>query len=390
MKTTSVFSRNIVEYNKGTRIIVNKGSTRSSKTWSLLQLLYLIAYKSEKPRMISIVSESMPHLKRGCIRDFQNMLMTENLWDAKNWNATDKIYLVGLSKIEFFSADDASKTRGPARDILYINECNNVGYETYRQLAIRTTETIFLDYNPVEDFWVDEKVLIRPESILIHSTYLDNEFLTKVQVDEIESNKHDVNWWNVYGLGITGSREGYCIKNWQQVDEMPSTYKHRWIGLDFGFTNDPTAIVDVRLSEGQLWIDEILYKSGMTNPMIKDELRINNLLDLQIVADSAEPKSIAELKALRCKVEPAEKGADSVIVGIDILNRYTVNVTKRSLNLIKEYRNYKYKQDKDGNYLNEPIDKYNHGVDAFRYVALNKLTIRKNMIENTRTYKEDE
>lgn len=377
MNTTSVFAKNIEAYNNDKRIIVNKGSTRSSKTWSLLQLLYLIAYKSETPRLISIVSESMPHLKRGCIRDFQNMLTKDRLWDIKDWNATDKIYKIGKSKIEFFSADDPGKVHGPARDILFINECNNIGYETYRQLAIRTTETIFLDYNPVEDFWVDEKVLIRPESVLIHSTYLDNEFLTKVQIEEIESNKHDTNWWNIYGLGITGSREGYCIKNWRQVDEMPSDYKYRWVGLDFGFTNDPTAIVDVRLSEGQLWVDEICYKSGMTNPMIADELRINNLLDLQVTADSAEPKSIAELRALRCKVDPAEKGADSVISGIDILNRYTVNVTKRSLNLIKEYRNYKYKQDKDGNYLNTPIDKHNHGVDATRYVVSKNLAIKR-------------
>lgn len=378
MKTTSVFNRNIKAYNDGFRIISNKGSTRSSKTWSLLQLMYLIASRSSKPILISIVSESMPHLKRGCIRDFISMLEDEGQWNRNNWNATDKIYKAGKSYIEFFSADTPGKVHGPSRDILFVNECNNIGYETIRQLMIRTTKTVFFDYNPVEEFWMEENILTRSNSLLIHSTYKDNEHLTKEQVEDIESNKHDINWWNVYGLGITGNRDGNCIKNWMQVDSMPIECKKRWIGLDFGFTNDPTAIVDVRLSDGQLWVDEICYKNGMLNIDISNLLKDNNLLDIPIVADSAEPKSIAELRRYRHIIEGASKGRhDSINIGISTLNRYKINVTKRSLNIIKELRNYKWQQDMDGKWLNKPIDKFNHSIDAIRYVALNKLIVNQ-------------
>lgn len=377
MKTTSVFNRNIKAYNDGFRIISNKGSTRSSKTWSLLQLMYLIASKSSKPILISIVSESMPHLKRGCIRDFISMLEDEGQWDRNNWNATDKIYKAGKSHIEFFSADTPGKVHGPSRDILFVNECNNIGYETIRQLMIRTTKTVFFDYNPVEEFWMEENILTRSNSLLIHSTYKDNEHLTKEQVEDIESNRHDINWWNVYGLGITGNRDGNCIKNWAQVDSMPIECKKRWIGLDFGFTNDPTAIVDVRLSDGQLWVDEICYKNGMLNIDISNLLKDNNLLDIPIIADSAEPKSIAELRRYRHIIEGALKGTDSINTGISTLNRYKINVTKRSLNIIKELRNYKWQQDIDGKWLNKPIDKFNHSIDAIRYVALNKLIVNQ-------------
>lgn len=378
MKVTSVFGRNITAYNAGFRIISNQGSTRSSKTWSIMQLLYMIALESDKPLLISIVSESMPHLKRGCIRDFQNMLLQENAWVDKNWNATDKLYKVNKSVIEFFSADAPAKVHGPARDILFVNECNNIGYETIRQLMIRTRGQVFFDYNPVEEFWMEERILSRSEGVeFIHSTYKDNEYLSKEQVEEIEANKHDTNWWNVYGLGLTGSREGRCIKDWSQVDVMPDNFKRRWLGLDFGFTNDPTSIIDVRLAEGELWLDEIEYRTGLTNPNIADILKRNKLHMIETVADSAEPKSIEELHQLGIKIEGAIKGPDSINNGLDILNRYKINVTKRSLNLIKELRNYKYKQDKDGNYMNEPIDMFNHAIDSVRYVALNKLKIAR-------------
>lgn len=378
MKTTTVFAKNIEAYNQGYRYLCNKGSTRSSKTYSILQLLYLIARQSKHPLLISVVSETMPHLKRGCIRDFQTMLQDEGVWNDKNWNATDKIYKIKLSKIEFFSADSPSKVHGPSRDILFCNECNNIPYETIRQLAVRTRKTIFLDYNPVEEFWIDSEILPRKDVKPIHSTYKDNEHLSWEQVKEIESNKHDINWWNVYGLGITGSREGLCIKEWDQVEELPKTWKGRWLGIDFGFTNDPTGIVDVYLSNGELWLDEITYERGMTNPKIAQRIKDLKLSHLIAVCDSAEPKSIQELKDAGIKVEEAYKGKDSIKNGIDTLNRYKIHVTKRSLNLIKELRSYKYKQNTNGKYTNEPIDKFNHLIDPARYVAGNKLgVIRK-------------
>ena len=249
MNVTSVFDRNLDAYNAKKRYIVNKGSTRSSKTYSVLQLLYFIAEFSAKPKVISIVSESMPHLKKGCIRDFQDIVQGLGRWDAKKWNATDKTYKVNNSMLEFFSADNPGKVHGPSRNILYVNECINIDYEVYRQLAIRTTETIFLDCNPSFAFWLDEKVLSQDNTTLIHSTYKDNEYLTKAQVKEIESNKGDADWWRVYGEGLTGTLQGAIIQKWEIVKAMPTTYKNRWIGIDFGFTNDPTAIVDIRLAE---------------------------------------------------------------------------------------------------------------------------------------------
>ena len=374
MKTTSVFRKNLEAYNSGKRVIANKGATRSSKTWSLLQLLYIIAQFSEKQRTISITSESFPHLKRGCIRDFENMLREEKKWNAKNWNATDKIYKVNNSIIEFFSVDQPEKVHGPARDILFVNECINIEYETYRQLAIRTRETIFLDFNPCFEFWVDEKVLPRAEAILIHSTYKDNEFLTAAQITEIESNRHDTEWWKVYGLGTTGSKVGLIMQNWDIITELPVNFKNRWIGLDFGYTNDPTTLQDIRLSEGELWIDEMMYLRGQDNPMIAKFLISEGInKSVSVIADSSEPKSIAEIKSFGLFVEPALKGVDSINAGIGILNRYKKHITQRSVNTIKEYRNYRWQIDEFGNPTNKPIDKFNHAIDAQRYVALNKL-----------------
>lgn len=374
MKTTNVFARNLEAYNAGTRYIVNKGSTRSSKTYSVLQLLYLIACQSEAPRTISIVSESMPHLKKGCIRDFQEMLMRDDKWEAKNWHASDKIYKVNNSIIEFFSVDNPGKVHGPSRHILYVNECINIDYETYRQLAIRTTETIFLDCNPCFEFWLDEKVLTQKNAELIHSTYRDNSFLSDVQIREIESNRNDKDWWRVYGEGLTGAMQGVVINNWSIADDMPEVYKKRWIGIDFGFTNDPTAIVDMRLSEGELWIDELLYARGYDNMMIAshlDSLAIPR--NAVIVADSAEPKSIREIASQGWHIEAAQKGKDSIATGIALLNRYAKHVTQRSTNIINEYRNYRWLTDEFGNATNRPMDKYNHSIDAQRYVCLNKL-----------------
>lgn len=376
MKLTSVASKNIRAYKDGKRLIVNKGATRSSKTFSILQLLYIIAEMSSSPKVISIVSESMPHLKRGCIRDFQNILMTEGVWDENKWNKTDKIYRVNKSSIEFFSVDNPGKVHGPARHILYINECINVDYEIYKQLATRTTETIFLDYNPCFEFWVDELILPRPESCLIHSTYKDNEFLTDAQIREIEVEKeNNPEWFKVYGLGETGQREGLIIQNWDIVESMPDIYKKRWVGIDFGYSNHPTAIIDMRLCDGEIWMNELLYSNGYDNPMIAQHLSDMGIpIVTPVVADSAEPKSISEISSFGWQIEPAIKGRDSILAGISILNRYKKHITQNSLNIIKEYRNYRWKSDEFGKPTNIPIDKYNHSIDAQRYVAVKNLS----------------
>jgi len=382
MKLTSVFSKNITAYNDGKRVIVNKGGTRSSKTYSILQLLYFIADRSSQPLVISVVSETMPHLKKGCIRDFQNILMTDGLWSDKAWNATDKIYRINRSFIEFFSADQPGKVHGPARDILFINECINISFETYRQLAIRTRRTIFLDFNPSHEFWVDEYILPREEAVLIRSTYRDNDFLTDAQIGEIESNKEDAEWWKTYGLGETGSREGLVIQNWDIVESMPASWSKRWIGIDFGFTNDPTAIVDVRLSEGELWIHELLYAKRYDNLMIAAFLDKAGIpRDTPVIADSAEPKSIREIRSRGWKIIGAEKGKDSIGLGISLLNRYRKHITSASADIIREYRNYRWETDDSGKPTNRPVDKYNHTIDAQRYVVFTELYEKKSPLD---------
>lgn len=384
MKVTGIFTRNLEAYNNRLRCIVNKGSTRSSKTYSVLQLLYVIAKISPTAKTISIVSESLPHLKRGCIRDFKDIVSGLGEWEDRRWNATDKIYRINNGTIEFFSADNPGKVHGPARDILFINEATNIDYETYRQLAIRTTETVFIDYNPCFEFWVDEKVLTRKNTVMIHSTYRDNDFLTAAQIEEIESNRNDTEWWRVYGEGLTGNLQGTIIRNWDMVDEMPQTYKSRWIGIDFGFTNDPTAIVDIRLAQGELWIDELLYSKGYDNMMIAAHLAgLDIPRDTAIVADSAEPKSIKEISAQGWRTEPAVKGKDSINTGLAILNRYRKHVTRRSINIVSEYRNYRWMTDDMGQPTNRPIDRFNHSIDAQRYVCLNKLIEKNNGLSYT-------
>lgn len=372
METTRVFSRNVEAFVRPeTRTVVNKGGTRSSKTWSILQLLYLIAAKSRVPRTISVVSESMPHLKRGCIRDFEAMLRAEELWDENAWNATDKIYRVGRAQIEFFSADQPSKVHGPARDILYINEAINVPYEAYRQMATRTTEKIILDYNPAYECWIDAKVAPRQDTVLIHSTYKDNDRLSRAQVAEIEyQGSIDENYHRVYVLGETGSVEGLVIQNWDIVPEMVPHGKREYLGLDFGY-DKPTAVEHLRLSQGEVWIDEIVYERGLTNPEIARRIKEAGLAHLTIVADSAEPKSIRELRNAGLNVVPADKGDDSIRIGIQIMNRYKKHYTVRSVGSIEENRRYRYPQDANGEFnARKPIPQFDHAKDAERYVFL--------------------
>jgi phage terminase large subunit len=369
--TTNVFKKNLEAYVRPeVRTVVNKGGTRSSKTWSVLQLLFFIALKSKRPRIISVVSETLPHLKRGCIRDFENILKTENIWNGDAWNATDKIYRLNRCEIEFFGADAADKVLGPSRDILFLNECINLPFDVYRQLATRTREKVLIDYNPLYEFWVDEKVLPSPDCALIHSTYKDNDMLSAAQVSEIEyQGSLDEGYHRVYLLGETGSFEGLVIKNWDIVGGMVPHFKEEYIGLDFGY-KAPTAAIHMRLSGGEVWHDEIIYKRGMTNPEIADEIKAAGLGHVTIVADSAEPKSIKELRSEGLTVEPADKGGDSIRIGLQIMNRIKKHYTAKSLNSIDENRKYQYKQDGNGDYSGEPLAKFNHAKDAERYVYL--------------------
>lgn len=377
MQVTYVYKQNLTAWLAGYRLIANKGGTRSGKTYSIMSLFVTVAVTSRKQRTVDIVSESLPHLKRGALNDIADILENEGLTEGIDYeeNKSDHTFTFrNGTVIRFFSADNWAKVKGSRRDVLFINECNRIGYEVYRQLAVRTSECIFLDWNPDAEFWYEIKgIQTREGTIEIHSTYKNNPFLSDVQIAEIESNKGDENWWKVYGLGQTGRAQGVIYTRWKQVEEIPDNAVLIGRGLDFGFTNDPTAIIDVYRYDGKLWLDERCYRKGMTNDVIAMCLRG---LDGCTVADSAEQKSIAEIHNYGIRrIEPSLKGADSVRTGIQILQRYELMVTQRSLNLIYELRNYKWDENKlTGELLNVPIDKFNHALDAVRYVALNKLS----------------
>jgi phage terminase large subunit len=366
------------------RIRIVQGGTSSSKTFSILPLL--ITYAIQVPRSeISIVSESIPHLKRGAIKDFINiMIMTDNYKDA-SFNKSDLKYKFSNgSYIEFFSVDQPDKLRGARRDVLFINECNNVNFEAYNQLAIRTKKFIYLDYNPTSEFWVHTELINDEDSEFIILTYKDNEALDNAIVKEIEkakekakTSKYWENWWKVYGLGQVGSLEGVIFSNWKITGKIPIEAKLLGYGMDFGFTNDPTTLVAVYRYDGKLIVDEILYKTGMLNTDIIKVLNQNNVGQMVIWADSAEPKTIEEIRRSGFNIKPVEKGTDSIKFGLDTLQQYEILVTDNSTNIIKELRSYTWDTDKTGKTLNKPIDAFNHSIDALRYFAMMELKLKK-------------
>lgn len=362
------------------RVRIVQGGTSSSKTFSIIPLL--IGYAVKHPLSeISIVSESIPHLKRGALKDFIKIMQWTNNYQDENLNKSNLKYtFTNQSYIEFFSVDQPDKLRGARRDILFINEANNVSFEAYNQLAVRTKKFIYLDYNPTSEFWAHTELAPDKDSDFIILNYKDNEALDQSIVKEIEkakekakTSKYWENWWNVYGLGKVGSLEGVVFTNWNEIRQVPKEAKLLGGGMDFGYTNDPTAYIQCYKVDNTLIFDEVIYRTGLLNSDIKDLLRSNNVGISSIYADSAEPKSIAEIRRYGFNIKGADKGRDSVLYGINILQQYNFLVTKRSTNLIKELRNYTWDTSKTGEKLNKPIDAFNHGIDAMRYFAIMQL-----------------
>lgn len=353
------------------RIRAVQGGTSASKTISILIYLIARAQSDEKPTLTSIVSESFPHLKRGAIRDFISILTEQGYFVDKRWNKTDYTYTFETgSKIEFFSADQPGKVRGPRRERLFINEANNVPYETFDQLEVRTKEFIFLDWNPTNEFWFYEEVAKRSDVEHLVLTYRDNEGLSKEIVDSIEQRKDRKGWWLVYGEGQLGEVEGKIYKDWAILDDLPHHARLERYGLDFGYSNDPSSIVAIYYYDGGYILDEITFLKGLSNKQLADTL-LNQQQGL-VIADSAEPKSIDEIKSYGVNIIPAEKGPDSVAHGIQLVQDQRISVTKRSTHIIKEYRNYLWETDKDGKILNVPEHTFSHSMDAIRY-ALTSL-----------------
>lgn len=367
--TVTTATKRIAKLKKRIRII--QGGTSAGKTIGILEVLIHLAQTDKEPKLTSVVSESFPHLRRGAMRDFLDILETQKYFKKDHWSRTDFTYTFETgSKIEFFSADQPGKVRGPRRDRLFVNEANNISFENFEQMEIRTNETIFLDYNPVSEFWAHDHLKNREDADFIVLTYKDNESLAKEIVKTIESRKERRNWWLVYGLGQLSELEGRIYTGWQMIDRIPEGARLERYGLDFGYTNDPTAIVGIYFHNNQWIFDEKCYKKGMSNREIAETFK--SLVDRLIIADSAEPKSIDELRSYGLNVLPADKGRDSVRNGIQLVQDQPIAVTKRSLNLIKEYRNYMWRTDKEGRVMNMPEDFADHCMDALRY-ALSTL-----------------
>lgn len=351
------------------RIKIIQGGTSAGKTIAIL--LYLVQRAQSEKLSISVVSESMPHLKRGAIRDFLNIMQNHNYYNPNEWNRSDSTYNFSppypTSYIEFFSADDPAKLRGARRDILFINECNNVAHSAYEQLEVRTRLEVILDFNPVSEFWVHTEVMPHVEHDFLKLTYKQNEALDPAIIASIESRKHNKNWWRVYGLGEVGILEGQVYQNWKPLKEVPKEAQLVRRGLDFGYTNHPTAIVDIYQWNNAFILDEQEYRTGMKNPDIAKKIQGLPEPDMLVVADSAEPKSIDELKGYDINIIGAVKGPGSVDFGIQAVQDQQIFVTERSHNIWKEQRNYLWKLDKQGKPLNVPEDVFNHCMDAARY-----------------------
>ena len=374
IQATTVFQRN---WEANNRYIVNIGGSRSTKTYSILQLLIVKAIESTEPLVISIVRKSLPSLRISVMRDFFDILKNLDLYNVENHNKTENTYLLNNTLIEFFSIDDAQKRRGSKRDILFINEANELTYEDFFQLNIRTTTQVYLDFNPSEQFWYNDKLQSRDDITIIHSTYKDNPYLNPEQVNEIERLQHtDLQYYQIYALGqFAGGMD--LVYQYIPIDDIPvSSAKLVGLGMDYGFTNDPTTLVEVWKDNDSVYLNELLYERNLTNQDIADKLSEYGVdRYIEIIADSAEPKSIEEIRRMGFNIKPAQKGPDSILNGIDILKRKSIHVTKQSINLIKELNNYKWIVDKNGNKLNKPVDAFNHALDAVRYVALNKMKV---------------
>lgn len=376
-KTTAI--RKILNLKKRVKII--QGGTSAGKTYGILPILIDKAAKIQGVE-ISIVAETIPHLRRGALKDFLKIMKETNRFFEERFNKSLLRYeFANGSVIEFFSADDSSKLRGARRDILYINECNNVTFDAYNELAIRTRKEVYLDFNPANEFWVHKELKDEPDSDFLILTYKDNEALDQSIIDQIEKNRDKgktssywANWWKVYGEGELGMLEGVVLSNWKQIDTIPKEAKLVGIGLDFGYTNDPTAIIEIYVYNGQRIVNELVYQTGLLNSDIAKMLPKNVI----VYADSSEPKSIDDIRRYGITIKGVTKGKDSINYGIDVMQRNNYLVTSNSSNLIKELRSYIWDTDKQGNRLNKPIDHFNHAIDALRYHEMETLGIGAN------------
>jgi phage terminase large subunit len=348
------------------------GGTSASKTVSILLYLIARAQGDKTATLTSVVSESFPHLKRGVIRDFLSIMETHKYYRDERWNKTDYTYTFESgSKIEFFSADQPDKVRGPRRDRLFINEANNIDYNSFDQLEVRTKDFIFLDWNPTNEFWFYTEIKDKRDDYdFITLTYKDNEALDEQIVKSIEQRKENKNWWQVYGLGQLGEYDEKIYTGWQIIDDIPFEARLEKRGVDFGYSLDPTVIENVYYYNGGYIIDEVCYQKSLSNKSIADILSAGGNSNVLVLADSAEPKSIDEIKSYGVNIVGASKGPGSVMHGIQAVQSQKISITKRSVKTINAYRNYCWTKDKNNNIIqvpNDTVHEWSNPMDAIRY-----------------------
>jgi len=356
------------------KIVVEQGGTRSGKTYNIL--LWIIFHYCAKytGQTITIARKTFPAVRSSVMRDFFDILKQHELYNEDLHNKSNSEYVLNGNLVEFVSLDQPQKIRGRKRDLAFLNEANELTFEDWQQIVFRTNGRIILDYNPSDSFhWIYDRVIPREDADFYQTTYQDNPFLDATIVAEIERLKQtDEHYWRVYGLGERGTNRAQVFQ-FSTYQQLPSQAKFLSYGLDFGFTNDPSALVACYQWGDNLYFQEVLYSTNLTN---QDLSQMFTKFEVgrydEVFADSSEPKSIEELHRMGFNVKPTAKGADSVNAGIDMLKRYKLHVN--GSNLVKEMENYKWLEDKNGNLLNKPEDKYNHAIDALRYGVWNKLS----------------
>jgi len=377
------------------RIRIIQGGTSASKTVSIVMDLIHRAQSDKTPTLTSITSESFPHLRRGAMRDFLLIMKEHNYFKDKLWSKSEFTYDFETgSKIEFFSVDQPDKLRGARRDRLFINEANNIPFDAFEQLEVRTKEFIYLDYNPTNEFWAFTELNDRTDTERLILTYKDNEALSQEITDSIEQRKNRKGWWKVYGLGLLGEVEGKIFRDWKIISEIPHEAKLMRYGLNFGYTNHPCALAAIYYYNGGYILDEILYGRGISNQNIADTLKNEN--KALVVADSAEPKSIDEIKSYGISIIGVKKqsaGGVKSVVGseksfvnwsIAAVQQEKISITKRSINLIREYRNYLWQVDRDGKVMNVPEEPFHYSMDAVRYgiSSLAPIINKRDLLDN--------
>lgn len=356
------------------KIVVEQGGTRSGKTYNILLWIIFHYCSKNHDKTITIARKTFPAVRSSVMRDFFDILKQVDLYREENHNKSSHEYLLNGNRVEFISMDQPQKIRGRKRDLAFLNEANELNYEDWQQIIFRTNGRIIIDYNPSDTFhWIYDRVIPRDDADFFQTTYRDNPFLDPTIVAEIERLKEtDEHYWRVYGLGERGTNRAQIFQ-FTTIQQIPEDAKFLSYGMDFGFTNDPSALVACYQKGNDLYFEEKIYSTGMTNQDLAHkftEIGIGRYDE--IFADSAEPKSIEELHRMGFNVKPTQKGADSINAGIDMLKRYKLHII--GSNLMKEMENYKWLEDKNGNLLNRPEDKYNHAIDALRYGVYNKLS----------------